>query len=227
MYKEYLKYLENGDFSLLEQKIKAFNNALFMPYVVEKTGYGERHYDIFSRLLKDRIIFIGSTIEDTLSNLVIAQILFLQNENKNQDINVYINSPGGSITAGLAIYDTMQFVQCDVATFCLGQAYSMAAILLAGGTKGKRHGLPHTRIMLHQPWGGMMGTATDISIQAEEILRMKKYLNDILVKHTGQLLKRIEEDVERDFYMSSQEAKAYGLVDEVIETLRDKKINIK
>ncbi|MBI2489466.1 MAG: ATP-dependent Clp protease proteolytic subunit [Planctomycetes bacterium] len=198
-----------------------------MPYVVEKTGYGERHYDIFSRLLKDRIIFIGSTIEDTLSNLVIAQILFLQNENKNQDINVYINSPGGSITAGLAIYDTMQFVQCDVATFCLGQAYSMAAILLAGGTKGKRHGLPHTRIMLHQPWGGMMGTATDISIQAEEILRMKKYLNDILVKHTGQLLKRIEEDVERDFYMSSQEAKAYGLVDEVIETLRDKKINIK
>lgn len=227
MYKEYLKYLENGDFSLLEKKIKALNNALFMPYVVEKTGYGERHYDIFSRLLKDRIIFIGSTIEDTLSNLVIAQILFLQNENKNQDINVYINSPGGSITAGLAIYDTMQFVQCDVATFCLGQAYSMAAILLAGGTKGKRHGLPHTRIMLHQPWGGMMGTATDISIQAEEILRMKKYLNDILVKHTGQLLKRIEEDVERDFYMSSQEAKAYGLVDEVIETLRDKKINIK
>lgn len=227
MYKEYLKYLENGDFSLLEKKIKALNNALFMPYVVEKTGYGERHYDIFSRLLKDRIIFIGSTIEDTLSNLVIAQILFLQNENKNQDINVYINSPGGSITAGLAIYDTMQFVQCDVATFCLGQAYSMAAILLAGGTKGKRHGLPHTRIMLHQPWGGMMGTATDISIQAEEILRMKKYLNDILVKHTGQLLKRIEEDVERDFYMSSQEAKAYGLVDEVIETLRDKKTNIK
>ena len=149
--------------------------------------------------------------------------MFLQNENKNQDINVYINSPGGSITAGLAIYDTMQFVQCDVATFCLGQAYSMAAILLAGGTKGKRHGLPHTRIMLHQPWGGMMGTATDISIQAEEILRMKKCLNDILVKHTGQLLKRIEEDVERDFYMSSQEAKAYGLVDEVIETLRDKK----
>jgi ATP-dependent Clp protease, protease subunit len=227
VYKEYLKYLENGDFSLLEQKIKAFNNSLFMPYVVEKTGYGERHYDIFSRLLKDRIIFIGSTIEDTLSNLVIAQILFLQNENKNQEINVYINSPGGSITAGLAIYDTMQFVQCDVATFCLGQAYSMAAILLAGGTKGKRYGLPHTRIMLHQPWGGMRGTATDISIQAEEILRMKKCLNDILVKHTGQPLKRVEEDVERDFYMSSQEAKAYGLVDEVIETLRDKKINLK
>jgi ATP-dependent Clp protease protease subunit len=227
VYKEYLKYLENGDLSLLEQKIKALNNVLFMPYVVEKTGYGERHYDIFSRLLKDRIIFIGSTIEDTLSNLVIAQILFLQNENKNQDINVYINSPGGSITAGLAIYDTIQFVQCDVATFCLGQAYSMAAILLAGGTKGKRHSLPHTRIMLHQPWGGMRGTATDISIQAEEILRMKKCLNDILVKHTGQPLKRVEEDVERDFYMSSQEAKAYGLVDEVIETLRDKKINLK
>jgi len=227
VYKEYLKYLENGDFSLLEQKTKALNNSLFMPYVVEKTGYGERHYDIFSRLLKDRIIFIGSIIEDTLSNLVIAQILFLQNENKNQDINVYINSPGGSITAGLAIYDTMQFVQCDVATFCLGQAYSMAAILIAGGTKGKRYGLPHTRIMLHQPWGGMRGTATDISIQAEEILRMKKCLIDILVKHTGQPLKRVEEDVERDFYMSSQEAKAYGLVDEVIETLRDKKINLK
>ena len=158
-----------------------------------------------------------------MSNLVIAQILFLQNENKNQEISIYINSPGGSITAGLSIYDTMQFVQCDVATFCIGQAYSMAAILVAGGTKGKRYGLPHTRIMLHQPWGGMKGTATDISIQAEEILRMKKCLNEILVKHTGQPMERIEEDVDRDFYMSSQEAKTYGLVDEVIESLRDKK----
>ncbi|MBU6392690.1 MAG: ATP-dependent Clp protease proteolytic subunit [Planctomycetota bacterium] len=221
MYKEYLSQLESGEFPVV--KSQAAYGSLFVPYVVEKTGYGERHYDIFSRLLKDRIIFIGSAVEDTLSNLVIAQILFLQNENKNQDINIYINSPGGSITAGLAIYDTMQFVQCDVATFCIGQAYSMAAIILAGGTKGKRHGLPHTRIMLHQPWGGMRGTATDISIQAEEILRMKKSLNEILVKHTGQPLKRIEEDVDRDFYMSSQEAKAYGLVDEVIESLRDKK----
>lgn len=221
MYKEFLSHLENGEFPAVGS-MKTYGN-LFMPYVVEKTGYGERHYDIFSRLLKDRIIFIGSAIEDILSNLVIAQILFLQNENKNQEISIYINSPGGSITAGLAIYDTMQFVQCDVATFCIGQAYSMAAILLAGGTKGKRYGLPHTRIMLHQPWGGMRGTATDISIQAEEILRMKKCLNEILVKHTGQPMERIEEDVDRDFYMSSQEAKTYGLVDEVIESLRDKK----
>ena len=222
MYKEFLSHLENGEFPAIGGSMKTYGN-LFVPYVVEKTGYGERHYDIFSRLLKDRIIFIGSAIEDTLSNLVIAQILFLQNENKNQEISIYINSPGGSITAGLAIYDTMQFVQCDVATFCIGQAYSMAAILLAGGTKGKRYGLPHTRIMLHQPWGGMRGTATDISIQAEEILRMKKCLNEILVKHTGQPIERIEGDVDRDFYMSSQEAKTYGLVDEVIESLRDKK----
>ncbi len=221
MYKEFLSHLENGEFPA-PSPMKTYNN-LFVPYVVEKTGYGERHYDIFSRLLKDRIIFIGSAIEDVLSNLVIAQILFLQNENKNQEISIYINSPGGSITAGLAIYDTMQFVQCDVATFCIGQAYSMAAILLAGGTKGKRYGLPHTRIMLHQPWGGMRGTATDISIQAEEILRMKKCLNEILVKHTGQPIERVEEDVDRDFYMSSHEAKTYGLVDEVIESLRDKK----
>lgn len=221
MYKDYLSHLENGEFPHVSPQMR--QGALFVPYVVEKTGYGERHYDIFSRLLKDRIIFIGSAIEDTLSNLVIAQILFLQNENKNQDINIYINSPGGSITAGLAIYDTMQFVQCDVATYCIGQAYSMAAILLAGGTKSKRHGLPHTRIMLHQPWGGMRGTATDISIQAEEILKMKKCLNEILVKHTGQPLERIETDVDRDFYMSSYDAKEYGLVDEVIESLRDKK----
>ncbi|MFO0795719.1 MAG: ATP-dependent Clp protease proteolytic subunit [Candidatus Brocadiaceae bacterium] len=221
MNKDYLSYGENSKCSSGEHRAKY--GSLFMPYVVEKTGHGERHYDIFSRLLKDRIIFIGSEIDDTLSNLVIAQILFLQNENKNQDINVYINSPGGSITAGLAIYDTMQFVQCDIATFCLGQAYSMGAILLAGGTRGKRFGLPHTRIMLHQPWGGMRGTATDISIQAEEILRMKKCLNEILVKHTGQPIERIEADVDRDFYMSSQEAKNYGLIDEVIESLRDKK----
>ena len=221
MYKEYLSQLENGEFPVPKSKISY--GSLFVPYVIEKTGYGERHYDIFSRLLKDGIIFIGSAIEDILSNLVIAQILFLQNENKNQDINIYINSPGGSITAGLAIYDTMQFVQCDVATYSIGQAYSMGAILLAGGTKGKRYALPHTRIMLHQPWGGMRGTATDISIQAEEILLMKRCLNEILVKHTGQPLERIEVDVDRDFYMSSHEAKAYGLVDEVIETLRDKK----
>ncbi|MEK7821950.1 MAG: ATP-dependent Clp protease proteolytic subunit, partial [Planctomycetota bacterium] len=198
-------------------------NTLFVPYVIEKTGYGERHYDIFSRLLKDRIVFIGTPIDDTVSNLVVAQMLFLQNENKNQDINLYINSPGGSITAGLAIYDTMQFVQCDVATYCIGQAFSMAAVLLAAGMKGKRHALPHTRIMLHQPWGGMKGTATDISIQAEEILRLKRYLNSILMRHTGQPMERIERDVDRDFYMSSAEAKEYGLIDEVVESLKEKK----
>ncbi len=196
---------------------------VFVPSVVEKTGYGERHYDIFSRLLKDRIIFIGTPIEDTVSNLVIAQMLFLQNESKNQDINIYINSPGGSITAGLAIYDTMQFVQCDVATFCLGQAYSMGAVLMAAGAKGKRYGLPHTRIMLHQPWGGTQGTATDISIQAEEIMHMKKCLNNILVKHSGQPLEKIEKDFDRDFYMSAKEAQEYGIIDEVIETLSDQK----
>jgi len=196
---------------------------VFVPSVIEKTGYGERHYDIFSRLLKDRIIFIGTPIEDTISNLVIAQMLFLQNENKNQDINIYINSPGGSITAGLAIYDTMQFVQCDVATFCVGQAYSMGAVLMAAGAKGKRYGLPHTRIMLHQPWGGTRGTATDISIQAEEIMHMKKCLNEILVKHSGQLMEKIEKDFDRDFYMSAKEAQEYGIIDEVIETISDQK----
>lgn len=218
------------DFNLNDYSYRKFYDMLnktygnvFVPSVIEKTGYGERHYDIFSRLLKDRIIFIGTPIEDTISNLVIAQMLFLQNENKNQDINIYINSPGGSITAGLAIYDTMQFVQCDVATFCVGQAFSMAAVLIASGTKGKRYGLPHTRIMLHQPWGGTRGTATDISIQAEEIMYMKRCLNEILVKHSGQPMDKIEKDFDRDFYMSAQEAKEYGIVDEVIESLRDQK----
>lgn len=221
MYRQYSKHQEQGSSS--SEINTTFQNGIIIPYVTEKTGYGERYYDIFSRLLRDRIIFIGSPIDDTLSNLVVAQMLFLQNENKHQDINIYINSPGGSITAGLAIYDTMQFVQCDVATYCIGQAYSMAAVLLAAGTKGKRHGLPHTRIMLHQPWGGLRGTATDISIQAEEILKMKRSLNEILAKHTGQPLERIEEDADRDFYMSSEEAKAYGMIDEVVESLRNKK----
>ncbi len=218
------------DFNLNDHSYRKFYDMMnktygnvFVPSVIEKTGYGERHYDIFSRLLKDRIIFIGTPIEDTISNLVIAQMLFLQNENKNQDINIYINSPGGSITAGLAIYDTMQFVQCDVATFCVGQAFSMAAVLIASGTKGKRYGLPHTRIMLHQPWGGTRGTATDISIQAEEIMYMKRCLNEILAKHSGQPMDKIEKDFDRDFYMSAQEAKEYGIVDEVIESLRDQK----
>ena len=196
---------------------------VYVPYVVEKTGYGERHYDIFSRLLKDRIVFLGSHIDDNVSNIVIAQMLFLQNDNKNQDINLYINSPGGSITAGLAIYDTMQFVHCDVATFCIGSAYSMGAVLMAAGAKGKRFSLPHTRIMLHQPWGGTTGTATDISIQEEEIMFMKKSINEILVKHSNQTMEKIEKDIDRDFYMSAQEAKEYGIVDEVIESLDDKK----
>ena len=194
-----------------------------IPTVVERTGRGERAHDIFSRLLVDRIIFLGTPIDDIVANLVIVQVLFLQNENKNQDISLYVNSPGGFITAGLAVYDTMQFVQCDVATFCIGQAASIAAILLSAGAKGKRYALPHSRIMLHQPWGGMSGTATEIGIMAEEILELRKRLNNILVKHTGQPLERVERDVDRDFYMSADDAKAYGIVDEVLETLKQKK----
>ena len=190
-----------------------------IPFVIEKTSRGERQYDIYSRLLEDRIVFIGSPIDDNVANVVIAQLLFLQKENKNQDINIYINSPGGSVTSGLAIYDTMQFVQCPVATYCIGQAASMGAVLLAAGTKGKRHALPNSRIMIHQPWGGVQGTAEDISIQAEEILRLKKRLNEILALHTGQKVEKIEKDADRDFHMDSQEAKDYGLVDEVIHPL--------
>ena len=187
-----------------------------VPTVIERTGRGERAYDIFSRLLKDRIIFIGSVIDDIDANLIVAQMLFLQNENKSSEISLYVNSFGGSVTAGLAIYDTMQFVQCDVATYCIGQAVSLAAILLAAGSKGKRYALPHSRIMLHQPWGGTRGTAADISIQAEEIMRLKKHLNEILASHTGQQLERIEADTDRDFYMTAQEAKEYGLVDDIL-----------
>jgi ATP-dependent Clp protease protease subunit len=192
-----------------------------VPIVIEKTGRGERAYDIYSRLLKDRIIFIGPIIDDISSSLVIAQILFLMSENKNQDINIYLNTPGGSVTAGLAIYDTMQFVPCDIATYCIGQAASMGAVLLAAGTKGKRHALPHSRIMIHQPWGGTMGTAADIQIQAKEIKRNRQVLTDILAKHSGQPLDRISKDTDRDFFMTPQQAKEYGLVDEVIESLRD------
>ena len=191
-----------------------------VPMVVERTGRGERAYDIFSRLLKERIVFIGSVIDDLDANLTIAQLLFLQSENKDADINIYINSPGGSVTAGLAIYDTMQFVHCDVATFCIGQAVSMAAILLAAGTKGKRYCLPHSRIMLHQPWGGTRGSALDISIQAEEIMRLRERLNSLLVKHTGQPKERVDQDCDRDFFMTAKEAQEYGLVDEVLESLK-------
>ena len=189
-----------------------------VPMVIEKTGRGERAYDIYSRLLKDRIIFIGDEINDLTASLTIAQMLFLQLENKDQDINVYINSPGGSITSGLAIYDTMQFVSNDVQTYCIGQAASMGAVLLAAGTKGKRFILPNSRVMIHQPWGGFQGTASDISIQAEEILKYKKKLNEILARHTGQPFERVEKDTDRDRFMSAEEAKAYGLVDEILAT---------
>lgn len=192
------------------------------PIVIEKTGKGERAYDIWSRLLKDRIIFIGSPIDDYVSNLVIAQLLFLQMENKNQDINIYINCPGGSVTAGLAIYDTIRFVQCNVATYCIGQAASMAAVLLAAGTKGKRYALPHARIMLHQPWGGAQGDAAAIKIQAEEIIRLKQKINEIISSHTQQPVAKIEKDTDRDYFMSAEEARTYGLVDEVIESLKGK-----
>lgn len=193
-----------------------------VPFVIEKTGKGERAYDIWSRLLKDRIIFVGSPIDDYIANLVIAQMLFLHMENKTQDINIYINSPGGSVTAGLAIYDTMQFVQCDIATYCIGQAASLGAVLLCAGTKGKRHALPHARVMLHQPWGGAQGDAVDIQIQAEEIIKLKHKINEIIAKHTGQPIDKIEKDTDRDFFMSAQEAKDYGMVDEVVESLKDK-----
>jgi ATP-dependent Clp protease protease subunit len=190
--------------------------------VVESTGRGERAYDIYSRLLKDRVVFIGGEIEDDMANLVIAQLLFLQNENADADISIYINSPGGVITSGMAIYDTMQFVGCNVATYCLGQASSMAAVLLAAGTKGKRHVLPNSRILIHQPLGGARGTATDINIQAEEILRMRARLNEILARHTGQPVTKIEEDVDRDRFMSAEEAVTYGLADQIIQSLPKK-----
>jgi ATP-dependent Clp protease, protease subunit len=196
-------------------------SGYLVPMVVEQTGRGERAYDIYSRLLKDRIIFIGTPIDDTVANLIIAQILFLQMEDPEKDINVYINSPGGSVTAGLAIYDTMQFVKCDVSTYCLGQAASMGAMLLCAGKAGKRYSLPYSRVMIHQPWGGAQGTASDISIHAREILKMKDQLNRILAKHTGKALEQIEKDTDRDYFMSANEAKEYGLVDQVITSGSD------
>ncbi len=191
------------------------------PIVIEKTGKGERAYDIWSRLLKDRIIFVGMPIDDYIANLIIAQLLFLQMENKNQDISMYINTPGGSVTAGLAIYDTMQFVHCDVSTYCIGQASSMGAVLMTAGAKGKRFALPHARIMMHQPWGGAQGDAVDIKIQAEEIIKLKHKINKIISKHSGQLMEKIEKDTDRDYFMSADEAKAYGLIDEVVETMKE------
>jgi ATP-dependent Clp protease protease subunit len=188
-----------------------------VPIVVEQTSRGERSYDIYSRLLKDRIIFIGNPIDDDVANLVIAQLLFLEAEDPDKDVNLYINSPGGMVTAGMAIYDTMQFIKPKVATVCIGQAASMAAVLLAGGATGKRTALPNARILIHQPMGGTRGQATDIKIQAEEILRMREELNKILSKHTGQSLERIAADTERDYFMSAEQAKTYGIIDQVVD----------
>ncbi len=198
---------------------KDFNMQL-IPMVVEQTGRGERAYDIYSRLLKDRIIFIGSPIDDNVANLVIAQLIFLEAEDPEKDINLYINSPGGVVTSGLAIYDTMQFIKPAVATTCVGMAASMGALLLAAGEAKKRFALPHARIMIHQPWGGVQGQVTDIEIHAKELLTIKARLNDILAKHTGQSLDKIEKDTDRNFFMSAQEAKTYGLVDEIYESKR-------
>lgn len=192
-------------------------SQILVPMVVEQTSKGfERAYDIYSRLLKDRIVFLGTPIDDMVANVVIAQLLFLQQEDSTKDINIYINSPGGSVTAGLAIYDTIQFIKPDVATYCVGQAASMGAILLCAGTKGKRFSLPNSRVMIHQPWGGAQGAAEDISRQAIEILKLRDKINGILSSHTGQSLERIQRDTDRDYFMSAGEAKDYGLVDEVI-----------
>ncbi len=191
-----------------------------VPIVVEQTGRGERAYDIYSRLLKDRIIFIGTPIDDTVANLTIAQMIFLEGEDPDRDINLYIHSPGGMVTAGLAIYDTMQFVKCPVSTLCMGQAASMGAVLLAAGASGKRYALPNSRIMIHQPLGGTQGQATDIEIYTKEMLKMREQLNGILAKHTGRNLEQIDKDTDRNNFMSAAEAKSYGLIDEIIEKRR-------
>lgn len=188
----------------------------YVPYVIEQTGRGERTYDIYSRLLKDRIIFLGSEVNDAVADVIAAQLLFLESEDPEKDIHLYINSPGGSVTAGLAIYDTMQYVTPAVSTMCVGQAASMGAVLLTAGAKDKRFALPHSRIMLHQPLGGVQGQATDIDIHAKEVLRMREELNALLVKHTGQTMKKIEKDTDRDMFMSSEQAVKYGIIDQVI-----------
>ena len=191
--------------------------SYYVPIVVEQSGRGERSYDIYSRLLKDRIIFLGTAIDDTVANLVVAQLLFLESEDPDKDISIYINSPGGSVTAGLAIYDTMQYIKPDVSTICIGMAASMGAVLLTSGAEGKRIALPNSRIMIHQPMGGMQGQASDIEIHAKEILKTRAKLNEILAKHTGRPLEKIEADTDRDFYMSAEEAQEYGIVDKIIE----------
>ena len=195
-------------------KFEVYNQLV--PIVVETTGRGERAYDIYSRLLKERIVFIGTPIDDTIASLTIAQLLFLESEDPDKDVHIYINSPGGSVTAGLAIYDTMQYIRPEVSTICIGMAASMAAVLLTGGAKGKRTALPNARVMIHQPWGGVQGTASDIRIQAEEILKTKKRINEILATHSGKPVDVVEKDTDRDYYMSSQEAKDYGLIDNIL-----------
>lgn len=192
-----------------------------IPYVVESNGREERTYDIYSRLLKDRIIFLGQQVDDQISNALVAQMLFLQSDNPNEDIHLYINSPGGSITAGMAIYDTMQYVSCDVATYCIGQAASMGAVLLTAGARGKRHALPNARIMIHQPLAGMQGTAREVEIHVEELRRIKQRMNEIMIEHTGHSLEKIEEDTDRDRFMSAEEASAYGLIDKVVEKITE------
>ncbi|MFM1852623.1 MAG: hypothetical protein RIS54_2307 [Verrucomicrobiota bacterium] len=195
--------------------------SYYVPIVLENTGRGERSMDIYSRLLKDRIIFIGTPIDDQVANLVIAQMFFLQMEDPKKDIQLYINSPGGVVTGGMAIYDTMNFLQCDIVTYCVGMAASMSTVLLAAGTKGKRFALPNSRVMIHQPSGGAGGQAADISIAAKEILRWRKTLNETIAKHTGKTAEQIEKDSDRDYYLSAQEAKAYGLVDHVVESTKE------
>ncbi|MBE7536829.1 MAG: ATP-dependent Clp protease proteolytic subunit [Opitutaceae bacterium] len=196
-------------------------SSYYIPYVIENTGRGERSMDIYSRLLKDRIIFIGTPIDDGVANSVIAQLLFLQMEDSKKDIHIYINSPGGIVTGGMAIYDTMNFLQCDIVTYCIGMAASMSTVLLAAGTKGKRFALPNSRVMIHQPSGGAGGQTADIAIAAREILRWKKTLNETLARHTGKTAEQVEKDSDRDYYMTAEEAKAYGLVDHVEATMRD------
>jgi ATP-dependent Clp protease protease subunit len=193
--------------------------SILVPYVIEKSGREERAMDIYSRLLKDRIIFLGTQVNDAVANAIVAQLLFLQFEDEKADVHMYINSPGGSITAGMAIYDTMQFIKCDVATYCLGQASSMGAILLTAGAAGKRNALPHARIMIHQPLAGMEGTATELDIHAKEVIRIKQQMNEILLKHTGQSLTKIEQDTDRDNFMSPEEARSYGLIDNILDRL--------
>ena len=206
----------------MNNELDSFTTPMnWMPYVVEQTPRGERGYDIYSRLLKDRIVFIGTPIDDHVANLIIAQMLFLESEDPEKDISIYINSPGGSVTAGLAIYDTMQYVKPDVATLCMGQAASMGAVLLSGGVKGKRFALPNSRVMIHQPLGGMRGQASDMEIQAREILKMKKLLNGLLATHAGKDPELVEQDSDRDFFMSAEQAMDYGLIDKVITKAED------